>query len=268
MDCRDVRDDLLNGGAERSEAFNAHLSSCPACAELAEGSGDLARSLGGGEPLEEVPSELRRSLDSALAVERGALAELRSLPHRVQLGLATGLALLLVAAGGLGKLRVDMDVYPNLRMGGVVALLLVFGALALIHRLRPLHKPPIRSRTLDVLITLTLALPFVLAALPAVHESTSHPESLITEGEFAARAVACLIYGSLLSLPLILLLLGLRRRVVTTRSHKLLAAASAGVLCNLVLQFSCPVTMPLHLLVSHAALVVIFGGVAWAAPRN
>jgi hypothetical protein len=235
---------------------------------LAEGSGDLARSLGAGEPLEEVPSELRRSVDSALGAERGALAALRCLPHWVQLVLATAVALLLVATGGVGKLRVDMDVYPNLRMVGVVTLLLVFGSLALNHRLRPLHKPAIRSRTLNVIIALTLALPLVLAALPAAHESTTHPESLIAEGEFVARAMACLIYGSLLSLPLILLLIGLRRRVVTTRSRKMLAAASAAVLGNLVLQFSCPVTMPMHLLVSHAALVVMFGAVAWAAPRG
>jgi len=266
VDCREIREFLLRGEPERTEALREHLSSCPACNELAAGAGELARELGEGGPLESVPPEVRQKVVASLDAERGVVARLRSLPHWTQVGLVALVALALVGIGGIANLRADMSDYPMPRMVGVVTLLLVFGSVALIHRLRPLYRPPISDKRLDALIALTLVLPAVLALLPTAH--TNHPDSVVAEGEFAVKAMTCLTYGSLVSLPLVLLLVAVRRRVATVMSRKLLAAASAAVLGNLVLQFNCPVTMPMHLLVGHAGLVLIFGGVVLARPRR
>ncbi|MEE2828371.1 MAG: hypothetical protein VX498_04210 [Myxococcota bacterium] len=268
MNCREAREQLLAGRPGPSGGLDEHLRSCESCAELAAGDGELARSLGPGMPLRPVGPEVFQAVQASLQAERGFLAWLRSRPYRLQVALAAGLGLALTAGVFFGSPRVDLAIYPLDRMLAVVGLLLLFGGGALLYRLRPLHLPTAPRRLVDGMIAITLLLPLVLALLPAAH--LGHEDSLkgqFGDADFAMRAMKCLIYGTVFSLPLGLLLLALRRRVVTTRSRKLLAAAIVTVLGNLVLQFSCPITMPMHLLVGHAGLALIFGAVAWASRR-
>lgn len=253
MDCTEAQRRILDGTA--GDALRAHLEACPACHELARDRGALARLMESARPGGELPPGLLEALRQDLARERHPLARLRSLstPTRVALALVGGLAVL---ALGLLKLRPDIHDYPVLR------LVLELGSLGLVGLgvgwlwLRPLHRPPLPGWLAAALALLALALPWVISALPAAH--TADPASLAGAGDdLVRRAVACFVYGSLIALPLALLLAllgrGARRRV-----RLALLPAAAGALAGLVsLNLHCPLTAPVHLLAGHAPIVLV-----------
>ena len=257
MDCIEARQRILDG--EAAGEVRRHLESCPACAELARDGGALAQLLadgrGGGGEEQALPPGLLAAVQEDLTREQRITARLRSLstPARVALALAGGLAILVV---GLLKLRLDLGVYPVLR------LVLELGSQGLVGLgvgwiwLRPLHRPALPAWLAFTMIPLALLLPWALSALPAAH--AAHPASLAGIGDdLFRRAVACFLFGSLLALPLALLLALLGRGARRLVRLAVLPAAAGALAGLLSLNLHCPLTSPVHLLAGHAPIVLV-----------
>lgn len=256
MDCLEARQRILDNDAAE-EGLRGHLASCPACAELAEDGGALARLLADSQSGQDEapPSGLLAAVQKDLALEQRLTARLRSLatPSRAALALASGLVILVV---GLLKLRPDLGVYPLLR------LVLELGSLGLVGLgagwlwLRPLHRPALPGWLAFTLVLLALLLPWALSALPTAH--TAHHASLAGTGDdLVRRAVACFLFGSLLALPLALFLALLGRGARRLVRLAVLPAAAGAVAGLVSLNLHCPLTSPVHLLAGHAPIVLV-----------
>ena len=80
-----------------------------------------------------------------------------------------------------------------------------------------------------------------------------HPESFEGRGaDFWPRASACLLFGTLTSLPLLAALVLADRRERRPAGSLAFAAAAAGLAGNLTLLLHCPLVARGHLLVGHA----------------
>jgi hypothetical protein len=199
--------------------------------------------------MEDPAPELWRAIADDLAAERGAVAWLRSRGRPFRLALV--LAVVAVELGFYAwiLLRPDIAVYPVVRMVVATgAYAIVLGAAAW-YALRPLYLPAPR-RTLRAVLAVGLLTPFALALLPAV------PTSPAALAEYAplASAYFCLADGSLLALPVLLVVRAIDRQGLRAPAAATLCAGLVGVLG---LQLQCPVNLPAHLMLGHATLPLV-----------
>ncbi len=256
MDCRDIRDTLVRGQIPSGPGVDAHLASCEACsalladhAALGRGLAEAAGSDGPALDLESLLAEVEQSVGR----ERGPVAWLRSRPT----GKRTALVLVAVAVVVLFilafKLRPDLAEYPMLAMLVAVALEgLIIGAAVRIE-LRPVQDaaPPAWMRPL--LGMLALAVPTLVALLPLAHAGA--PLAYAPPGKsFVQLALGCFSFGTALAAPVLLLLWALDRQGHRARGLAVLAAATGGVVGNLVLLLHCPITDIGHMLLGHASI--------------
>jgi len=261
MRCSDVQHQIASGDDLREPAVQQHLAQCDACTTLAADDAFIARALGTSAPSTD-PAAMFAELEQQLKrKETGPLAWLRSRPTHWRY-LATGLAASGAAATSLATLRADIGVYPILRLCVELLLLAAMALLSAWFWLRPLHRPAPKPLTKVLVTTIGLVLPAIFALLPATH--AAYPASLAGTGpDLVPRAMACLIYGTVLAVPVALLTVGLGRRF---RRSTVLLAIGTGTLAGVAaLQLHCPITHTAHLLLGHAtlpALGAIVGSVA------
>lgn len=165
--------------------------------------------------------------------------------------------LVVLAAGtlavGVGGLRPDFSAYPGLRMALTLGSLAAAGLLGWGLSLRPLWRPP--TIWLGLAPWLLAALPAVLAALP--HAATGHPENLLGAQESAfGRAGGCLLYGTLLALPLLMSWRLLDRSKGREPARRRVAGLAAAGFANAGLQLHCPLTGSAHLWLGHVSVVL------------
>ncbi len=279
-ECSDIREAIASGGDLGTPEIRAHLEGCSPCRALTAEDARLGHLLAevGSAPgpvatAEPVPAggasdldDLFAGVDQALARDKGMGAFLRSRATWMRLTLAFGGALVLVALNLLLRRRPDLVLYPGARLavtGGALAL--TMGA-ALYIALRPTYRPPLHPAVAPILIGLSLALPFAIAALPMA--PVHMPGNLAGTGpQLIPAAIGCFSTGLLATLPLLVLWLGLDRR--RRGRPLLLAAGAAGLAANLVLELHCVSNQPVHLLAGHAtvALVYVAGATVWLALR-
>lgn len=260
MDCSGIQDILRSGGRPDTPEAQAHRETCGACRVLVS---EDARLVGALDSLD-LPTgnldSMLADLTGRLERERGLLAWLRSRSTQVRVGLVGALGAVMALLALALTPRADLAVYPISRMALVVVGLTALATWTITHGLRPLHRPP--RTTGWAILALALMVPMALALLPVAH--AAHPASLEGAGDdFLRRAMACFLFGAITGLPVLVLARFVDRRAHTNRVSGLLAAALAGLVGNLALQFHCPITHLPHLLVGHAAvglgLVPVYG---------
>ncbi len=220
---------------------------------------DLTDQVAPGGPATDADA-LFDQLEADLAREQGLRARLRSLPAPVRTALLLLGAFGVVALVALVRPRMDLDHYP---MGRLLLFAVLIGGLTafvvpLLSR-GPHQAPP---RTGPWALGLSLAVPVALAVLPAAH-TAGHDLTL----PFALSALACFAFGTVTGLPALLLAWLVERQDPQPIARALLAAATAGLVGNMALQAHCPITTPLHLLVSHAVIGAVLVALVWLRRR-
>jgi hypothetical protein len=107
-------------------------------------------------------------------------------------------------------------------------------------------------------VTLALAIPLLLAALPEV--ATGHPASTPAIALWPA-ARGCFVVGSVFAAGAFLVFAFTERRGRVPLGWIAAAAALAAVAGALALQITCPVTDPAHLALGHGVIGIVWGGV-------
>jgi hypothetical protein len=228
---------------------------------------------GRNEPGRDLPPELLEDVKVRLAAERGLGGRLRgmSTPARILCAFAVlaavALAVLLLLP------RPDLSAYPLPRLVSLVVLLAGAGITAAAAFLRPLQLPPERSGARRTILLGALALPVVIAVLPAAHaDLAAHPACAADDGRFLPAAAHCLLVGTLFALPLLAGLLLLDRRDGLAAARVPLLAATAALLGNLALLLYCPILSTSHRLGGHAPvailLAVVAGLLSWGCNRR
>ena len=181
-----------------------------------------------------------------------------STPARHAAAMAVVLAVTLAAL--LLTPRLDLGAYPRPRLLASVAILVAAAALGLRELLRPHGLRERRVGTLLAVGAALLLVPLAAALLPPPHQQVHlHPESFEGVGaDFVPRAVACLTFGLVVALPVVLATLGLSRHASLAPGRLALAAGVGGLAGTLGLLFHCPLVGISHRLAGH-------GGVGIAA---
>lgn len=236
-----------------SEAAMDHLARCPVCQEMTglpavDEPDSGATSNGGSLDISRLLDETQRQIQR----EKGVLAWLRSRPTSVQLGLGLGTALIPALAQLILARREDWGDYPLPRLLATATaymLAVILGAKVLVS---PLYRP--RSVwALRVATVYAFCLPVIVAGLASAY--SRHYEA----GDHSADAAlmhawACLRYGTLLSLPAVLLFFAMDRQLAAGRRFLTLAAGLGGIAGNLVLLLHCSNEQLTHQLLGHAAV--------------
>lgn len=232
-----------------------HAQSCTPCALLLEdSSASLIHALNQLEPASSPPAPDFSNIQAQLRAESGVVAWLRSRPSPLRSLFALSAATLVVLFALFAMPRVDLGLYPPLRMALALGLLSIAGLSTLSFSLRGLHRPRLSPRGLMALVILAgLAVPFALALLPPAH--SPHPAALQGAGsDLWSRAAECFFLGLALATPVVLMARALSRDAHHRPLMALLAAAAAGITANLALQLHCPIVHPIHLVLSHASV--------------
>ena len=259
--CDETRRHLLRQD-ELSEAALEHLAHCAVCQEMM----DLPTAI----ELESGSNANSGALDVAsllsqtqlqLSRERGLLAWLRSRQTPLRAALAVSVALIPAAAQLAFSRRHDLGDYPLSRLLLAVVIYLAIVVFATRTLLSPLYRPK-SSWALGSAAALAFTLPFILAALaPAYAQPASHVE---IQHSFLYQAGVCLRYGTLLSLPAVLLFVAMDRQLARGRFFLTLTASIGGIAGNFALLLHCPNEQPAHQLVGHATvglvLLICIGG--------
>ena len=132
----------------------------------------------------------------------------RSTPLRFAI---SGLCVVLISAAVfILTRRADLSAYLLLRFLTECGSLVLLGLLILAAVLRPVHKAPLAGYWVVLMTGTALLLPSLGSLLPVAHQA--HPASLEGAGaDLMPRAVACYIWGTTVSLPILVLIAGLDR---------------------------------------------------------
>ena len=211
--------------------------------------------LAAGEPAPDMDA-IFDGLDAQVTAETGPLAWLRSRRPVLQRTLAGGAVALIALVSFVLSGRVDIAVYPGARLALELGALSVMALSVMWVGLRPVFRAEVDPTLARAILAVTLLLPFALAALPMAH--VDHPASLAGAGsDLVDRAWRCLAYGLATAAPVALLVAGMDTLVGAGRQRARLLASAAGAGGLLALTLHCPITQPVHLLVSHAPVVVL-----------
>jgi hypothetical protein len=266
--CDETRRHLLRPN-ELSEAALEHVAQCAVCQEMMELSTAIELDSGSSANAVaiDVPS-LFGQTQLQLTREQGPLAWLRSrrTPLRIVLGVSVALVPAVVQLAFAR--RIDLGDYPLPRLLLAAALYLVIVDFATKSLLSPLYRPR-SSWALWLAAIASFSLPFVVAALaPAYAQQLESPAPL--QRSVLYQAWVCLRYGTLLSLPAVLLLFALDRQLAQGRRFPMLAAGLGGVAGNFALLLHCPNEQPTHQLLGHATvglLLLVCIGIGIVIPR-
>lgn len=255
VDCTEIRKGFIAGAIPAGPPVDEHLRACAHCGELFGNGALLGRGLArAATRADDDIAEQLLATESLLADERGLRAFLRSRSTRLRWVLSLVLPAVLLVRELLSK-RVSMRELGTLRVFAASLLLGVLVAVA--HSALcplPIERRAARLRWLLALVV--WCLPCVLWLAP---EASVNAEQVSSSG-FAARALSCFGYGSLLAAPSVALLWTLDRGARVPFRVGALAAGLVAVLSNLLLLLHCPSTQHAHLVAGHFSI-----GLAWFA---
>ncbi len=250
VNCDQIRDALLEGGAPDTAALERHLKSCEACRELLSAPRviDSLRSESEGVELSSLGAKVRQGI----AQETGLVLRLKSLstPRRWLLGL--GLVVGLWLLEGTLLARADLHLVPNGLLYPILLTLSALFAWTTWATLRPIYRAALPVSAEVALIALCLVVPVVLAFM---QPDTGHPEALKGTGaEFFRHAAICLSHGLALAGLVWLALRALDRRALDAGATPWLAGGAGVVVATLALQLHCPIAVTGHWLLGHAGV--------------
>lgn len=191
--------------------------------------------------------------------ETGVFAWLKSRSTPLRFAII-GLCVALISTGVfMLTQRADLSVYPLLRFLTECGSLVLLALLILAAVLRPVHKAPLAGYWIILMAGAALLLPSLGSLLPVAHQA--HPASLEGAGaDLMPRALACYIWGTIVSLPILALIAGLDRDDQQSTRKLVFVALGAGLFGLFCLQMHCPITHQPHLFLGHAT--VVYGLVA------
>jgi hypothetical protein len=253
VSCEDVRDALRLGHIPLPPALLSHAEGCAECRLLLADDATLGKALTAEMAAPGADAPAWTGVEALLLEEQGFRAWLRSRPNPVRLLLA-GAAFVLVTALGLRHLRPDFAVVPALELGGLLAAFALVGGVAASRAVPVVGARPKRVPS-EVILAAALGLP----ALAALARTATTLAPAADGAAFVRQAWSCFSYGSLLTIPLVVVL-WLLDRGAGPRSRIFHAAAVAGLAANAALTLHCPNGSSGHLVVGHATI-----GVALAA---
>ena len=193
-------------------------------------------------------------LESQIAVDRGALAWLRSRPTPWRIAVAA-IPLLAIGVMTTGHPLA----YPPLLHVGISLALIAAAGLTLPPSLRPAHRPPPGRWRVALLAGATVAVPVAVALVPSSAAAPSHAAS-------HGGAWACFVWGCAIALGVATSWWAVDRTPGSSARRALLAAGAAGVVGNLFLHGRCGAVDAGHLLLGHASVSIawVLGCVLWA----
>lgn len=211
------------------------------------------------EEEERLFGDLEQRIDTA---DRSWHWRLRSLPTWAR-WVATGVVFALMVAVVLSAVRRgDWALVPVGRMAIELAALGVAVLVAFALVLRPLHRRQPGSAVSVAFVVLLALVPFGIALLPPMHGGS--PGASEPFGAVVLHALPCLGMGLLFGLPVLLVARLFDRGVAR---GPLWAAVAAGLAANFGLELHCAVGLPLHDLLGHAAVTLVFVAGAVAVSR-
>jgi hypothetical protein len=254
MDCAQMRQWVLGGGDVTSPEAVRHAEACPACRLLFADQGDLPQLLG------DLAATRAPVLLPDFDALRADIARAPSLRERLASmssawrWLVAGVLLLFPVVLGALRHRHNLAAYPPARLTLEIG---VFAAATLALAwlwLRPLYKRQPGHRVLLAVLGFGVALPWLLASLPAALAQSGQP--LAGGPSELHRALACFSYGSVTAAPVLIIVAGLGRRSGGYPGFSILPAVASALVGILGLQLHCPEASPTHLLAGHAPVVL------------
>ncbi len=165
-------------------------------------------------------------------------------------GAAALTAVAVIVVGGVVLTKREIGAIDPLQLALSVGAIGTLLGLSLHHALRPLHKPPLSPLARGVTVALALIATFVLALFPP-HDEGAAPFAR----PLLDTVSPCLFYGLLMGVPVYLALRLLDRG---TSTSSLLAACAAGLAGNLAVTLHCPSSEPMHLMLAHFTVALLF----------
>jgi hypothetical protein len=213
---------------------------------------------GAHEPLPALDPKLFEGLQGTIAQEeQSRLKRLRSLGTHAKFAVIVCLPLVLTVLLMVLKPRLDLKTYPMYRMLGTLASFGTLFGIGVWLSLRPTYRPPLPSWLQYSWLALFALLPIGMSLLPAATAHHPHP-TMGTGAMFWPAVFGCNIKGLILSSPFFWLLGRLLLDEQAPIMTKATIALAMGLLGNLILQIICPAVDPLHLLLSHATVGLLF----------
>jgi hypothetical protein len=255
MSCEAVREALLAGRGPEEPELVQHAAQCPSCRALLLDRGALGQVLAAQEAATAEGGPTWPEMAALVEREVGWRAWLRSrsTPWRRRFGI---LAFALVTALGLRHLRSDFASLPAGELTGLLAAFTLTAVVGIRHALSV--NGGSRSSVGRGLLATALAVPVVLSFM----RTTTLTPPVTDAVTFARQASSCFAYGSLITVPLAVVL-WLLDRGAASRTQTLLSAAVAGLGANAALTLHCPLTSTAHVLVGHAGIGLALAAVAW-----
>jgi predicted anti-sigma-YlaC factor YlaD len=253
MECADVERTWIEGNPIGAE-IRAHLDACEACRALAEDDAGTARALAatasGGASVDF--GDLEAAVAQAIAGERTVVARARAWSRPARVAAIGALVLAEAAFFATFLRRADWGTYPAWRMVATLGVFALGAAILAGVGFRPLHRPAPSRRAEAGLLAAALALPALIALLPAVPTTAPEAEAF----NYPGWAYYCFVDGGGLAVAVLLLARLLDRGGHTSRATAVAAVAAAGFAGLLGLQIQCPINYPLHLLTGHASIPI------------
>lgn len=210
------------------------------------------------EPPDDAVLGLLPGIEEAIRADARGWRALRAWPTGRRIAAAAALLSLLNLLVVLGSPRTDLDALPVGRLIAAVAALLVSGLAAAVLFLRPLQRRALDPRATGAAALLLTILPLAFALVSPGHdELAAHPESFVGVGaDFVPRALACLLFGTLVGAPVAGFLLVVDRQPQASAGRLLLAAGAGGAAGTLGLLLHCPLESVAHRLTGHGAVAL------------
>lgn len=260
MNCDQVRDHLLEGGAPDAPEVEAHVRECETCGELVSAQA-LIEGLRSNAASDSAVGQLALLQDKVradLAHEAAPSLRLKSLSTPGRLAVALGLVAAVAAVEGTLLHRADLHMVP---MNHLVPALTTLGVLAVVGAwmsLRPLFRKALPVGAQVALLLVGLAVP---VALSFVQPETGHPVALKGSGPDAGKYIGiCLAHGLSLATVVWLGFRALDRQALSTGMAPLTAGIAASLVATLGLQLHCPIPNVEHWLFGHAAVGAVVLG--------
>lgn len=204
----------------------------------------------------QVSQSLAVSVQELVEKDQGIFASLLALPTWLRIATASGVVGALSLAILLATPRPDLATYPAWRMALAVGIFAVMAFFSLQAALRPLSRPRYDLPRRMALTVAILSAPLVMSVLPDAH-SGALLQFHFAESFFTA-AVSCFLFGGITGAPFVLAAYLLDRTNLKMRRDLVFAGGAAALTGNLTLQFHCPLTDPLHLVLGHATVALPF----------
>jgi len=258
MNCREFKFELHDDG-ELSPEAREHLEECPACPELADGSGRLPEALRARESAERTDETAMNfeALQDEIEEDRGPLAAFREASRAVRTGVVAAVAAAVALIIFVGAPRPDLPEYPVARFWTVAALFFGLAVGAVAAAFRPIYRADYTSRSVLTGLAGIVGYGILVAALPPPHAVEPFHSAGIGEDLWSAAA-ECFFGGAMFALPVAVVGWFATRTSRPFLSRGLLLGAGAGVVGYLGLHMHCPLVRGEHLLLGHVTVPVAY----------